>query len=523
MNQVLLHSGKIYTNDGGYADGDSILINGNLIASIGNKQELIQRCAPDAFIYDLDGRTVFPGFIDSHLHLTEWARRQASYDLEPYRRLSDLLHFLKMNDRGAEWLIGYGWNANLWEEKRLPGAEDLLFLNPMQKVIFFSKDWHSAWVNDAVIDLLDPSELTKYIDKKLVDTNRLGQITGIFREEAMTKLISPLVDKLPNPFYQQPVDFYSHLYRNGLTSVHTMERFEDYKRLRRIYQYQINRGPRLGIYIYHEDAEKLYHYSMHSGDGGQWFRFLGMKFFLDGSLGSQTAWLKKPYLHRDPYCGVHYWDLELLEKELLQAQRQGIAVALHAIGDAALDAAADILSRKASVKFYPDRIEHAQLADEAIIEKLQRCNVVLSVNPSHLLTDHLTAEKHWGNRSEYAFPYRRYLDACLRIAISSDSPVESFNPWLGIMAAVTRKTEFSAEAWHPEQCISLEEAIHAYTIIPASISGEEGVKGLLLPGYFGDCFVASADPFDIKPEKWPQIESLLTVIDGKVVYQKLDG
>ncbi|HDR04617.1 MAG TPA: hypothetical protein ENN84_05155, partial [Candidatus Marinimicrobia bacterium] len=254
MSQILLHSGKIYTNDGETAAGDSLLINGNLILAIGKKLDLMQRCAPDAFIYDLEGRIVFPGFIDSHLHLSEWARREASYDLEPYKRLSDLLHFLKTENHGAEWVIGYGWNANLWEEKRLPGADDLLFYNLGQKVIFFSKDWHSVWVNDAVIDLLDPAQLTGYIDKKLVDTNRLGQLTGIFREEAMSKLISPMVAKLPNPFFDQATAYYPHLYKNGITGVHTMETFEDYKRLRRIYQYQVNRGPRLGIYIYHDDA-----------------------------------------------------------------------------------------------------------------------------------------------------------------------------------------------------------------------------------------------------------------------------
>lgn len=520
MSDIFLYNGRVYTNDPDQPWVEAVHIRGHLIYAVGNTLRLQNEVKADSTVIDLRGRTVFPGFIDTHLHLTEWARRVTALNLEPFERLSDLLYYVKSNLPGNDWILGYGWNSNLWEEKRLPGAEDLEFINTRQKVIFFSKDWHTVWVNDNVIDLLDPMLLEKYTNDGRIDMNDLGQLTGIFREEAMSQLIAPLVENLQNPFYDNPGYFYETLFENGITSLHTMENYADYLKLRQLYQYQINRGPRLGFFIYHHDSSAIFDMSMHSGDGGQWFRFLGLKFFMDGTLGSQTALMQEPYDHKgmDDH-GISYWQKEDLKEWVERAHKQEIAVAIHAIGDQAVDIVADVLNDASSVLIYPDRIEHAQLVDDDILKKLENSGIVITANPSHLLTDQYTGEKYWGKRCRQAYALADFQKHNIPAAFASDAPVESFNPWLGIMAAVTRQTRFSEIPWNAEQCINLDEAIRAYTSIPAYFSGEEAFKGKIQPGYFADLFIASQNPFEISPENWPDIRSVLTVIDGKIVYE----
>ena len=295
MSSLFLHNAKIWTGDSKHPFTESLLIEGNSIVAIGKSKNLQNSFAGDIREINLHGKTVLPGFTDAHIHLTEWAKREKQLQLDGFETLDNVLKYVKESIPDNEWILGGGWNHNLWEENRLPTAEDLNFISPLQKVVFFSKDFHSVWVNEPVIDLIHPSDLAKYIDLKQIEMNSIGQVTGIFKEDAMLHCIVPLVDSQPSPIFSNPKELFFKFYKQGITSLHSMETLSNYRHLRNLYQNRIHRGPRLSVYIYNHDKEKVLDYHMKSGDGGNWLRFMGLKYFLDGSLGSQTAWLKKHY------------------------------------------------------------------------------------------------------------------------------------------------------------------------------------------------------------------------------------
>jgi len=519
MAGLLLRKGRIWTGDPDRPWAESLLSEGNLISGVGTAQQFNGRLTPETEIIDLQGAVVLPGFCDSHVHLTEWAKREKQLKLDNFKSLAELLEYVKKNLPDDEWIIGGGWNYNLWSEGRLPRSDDLNFISPLQKVIFFSKDFHSVWVNDAVIDMLEPRDLARYLDAGQIRTNELGQVTGVFVEDAMIRLIVPLVDAQPSPLYNDAPRLFEQFFQYGITSLHSIETFENYRALRNLYQDRVHRGPRLSVYIYHHDRDRVISSLMKSGDGGPWFRFMGLKYFLDGALGSQTAWMKEPYIGSDSR-GVRIWRPDELRQALAGTEENGLKLAVHAIGDAALEEALDILESRRPYKGIRDRIEHAQIVDEDLLEALQRIQPGITANPSHLLTDFPTAEKYWGERSRYAFAYRSMLDRNLALAFASDAPVESIDPWLSINAAVNRVPYYSGVKWTPQECISIDEAIRAMTVTPAVLTGEEERKGKLLPGYLADFFVCSKDPFRSSDSDLSGIRSELTVIDGRSVYRR---
>ncbi|MDZ7797243.1 MAG: amidohydrolase [Candidatus Marinimicrobia bacterium] len=518
---ICLYNGKIYERQG-LQNATALIIDQGVIRYVGDDAGAHGFILGDTEKIDVGGRIIFPGFTDTHLHLSEWARRKEHLDLNPFASLKDTCDHIRENAQDKEWLIGGGWNQNAWTEKRFPHRKDLDFLGPDVKAVFYSKDFHSAWVNAPVIELFDFNDVLRMLQKGYVKRESDGQLSGLLHEEALSVLLDPLLKTRPPGIFDDPATYFRDFYRHGITSLHSMEHFEDYKKYLSLYQYEHQRGPRLGIYIYHTDKDKVFAQNMEHGRGGPRLRFLGLKIFVDGALGSQTAWLRKPY-----ESGEHYGKKQVHGEELRQAiagtEGHGCALSIHALGDAAVEDLLDILDGFGRSLRVPLRVEHAQLLDEELIRRLKEHRIPLSVNPSHLLDDKMIAERHWGERSRMAYPYRSLKIAGIPYAFGSDAPVEDINPWKGIYAAVDRICGDDVSPWYPEECIRLSDAIDAYTKQGSLLTGCYEKKGILEPGYMGDCFVANTDVFAYPLEKWKNIRSLLTVIDGRIVYKDMDS
>ena len=515
---LCLHNGRIYGLHG-LQDDTAMVIENGIIQYIGNEKGMQEYMHGEVELIDVQENIIFPGFIDTHLHLSEWARQHDFLALGDFRSLEDILEYVAENAQHKEWIFGSGWNQNKWVEKHFPHRRDLEFLGDT-KAIFYSKDLHSAWVNDAVIDQFPFQDILRMLKKGYVKRDTDGRLDGLIREEAMEVLLDPLLKKQASPIFVDPYKYFKEFYRHGITSVHSMEHMNEYKKYLALYQYELNRGLRLGMYIYHSDSEKVYEQDMRFGSGGDWFRFYGIKIFVDGALGSQTAWLRKPY-ENAIHDGVKQLHGFKLQQAIMRAESKSCALCIHALGDAAVENVLDVLDsidRKVRV---PLRIEHAQLLDEQLIERLKERNVHVCVNPSHLVDDKKVAELHWGARSRYAFAYRSMKMAEIPFSIGSDAPVEDINPWKAIHAAVHRLGAGEFRPWYPEESISLTDAIHAYTYYGGLIAGMKEKKGVLTKGYLGDCFVCSHDVFEEGLDNWEDIHSLLTVIGGMVVHDEL--
>ena len=518
-HSICLHNGRIYGLQG-LQDATAVVIDEGIIRFIGNEAMLRHYDLGSIEKIDVGGRIIFPGFIDSHIHLTEWARRRGHLELNSFRSLKETCAYIADNAEDKEWLIGGGWNQNAWKEQRFPHRHDLNFLGPGTKAIFYSKDFHSAWVNEALINLFDFSDVLRMLRKGYIQRDADGQLSGLLREEALAVLLDPLLKTRPVGIFDHPEKYFSDFYQHGITSVHTMENFENYRNYLSLYQYEHHRGLRLGIYIYNSDSKQVFEHGLRHGIGGEWLRFLGLKIFIDGALGSQTAWLRKPY-----ETGIHHGKKLLhsdaLKKVIAQAESHGCALAVHAIGDAAVEHVLDILDSLGRELRVPLRIEHAQLLDNGLIERIKDHNIHCSVNPSHLIDDKPIAELHWGKRSRGAFPYRSLKIASVSFGFASDAPVEDIHPWKGIYAAVMRIPVDDTQPWYPEESIRLTDAIHAYTYYSAQLSGCNEKKGVLALGYMGDCFVCNQDVFQISLSSWRDIRSVLTIIRGKIVYDEM--
>lgn len=518
---ICLHNGKIYGPNG--LQGDSaIVIENGIIRYVGDENGLQKYLHDDLECLDVGGRIIFPGFIDTHLHLSEWARQQEYLQLGDFRSLSSLLDYVQAEAAGRSWLFGGGWNQNTWREKRFPHRKDLDVLGPDVKVVFYSKDLHSAWVNEAVIELFPFEEVLRMLQKGTVTRDPDGQLNGILQEEALEVLLDPLIRQHPLRLFEDPEPFFRSFYRHGITSVHSMEYYEQYREYLRLYQRREHRGLRLGVYLYHADAEKAYEHDMRFGTGGDRLRFYGIKLFTDGALGSQSAWMREPYENTHDDFGSRQMTEKDLQSAILRAESKGCALAIHALGDAAVEHVLDTLDEIGRDLRVPLRIEHAQILDEELINRLKDKEIHISINPAHMPDDQAVADLHWGERSRFAYAYRSMRAAEIPFAIGSDAPVESIHPWKAIHAAVYRLGSGRQQPWYPEESLRLTDAIQAYTYYGGLIAGMNERKGVLAPGYLGDCFVCSHDVFEEGIYDWEPIHSLLTVVDGTVVYNEAE-
>ena len=261
---------------------------------------------------------------------------------------------------------------------------------------------------------------------------------------------------------------------------------------------------------------------LRSGLGGDWLRVGGVKMFLDGALGSRTALMREPYEGEPDNRGIGTFPPEEFRDAVRRAAEAGIASTVHAIGDAAVELALDVLSSAPRVEAMPHRIEHVQLCPPGLWERAGQSGVVGSMQPVHLMSDIPAAERHWGHdRSRGAFAFAALQRAGMTLAFGSDAPVETCDPRPGLFAATCRKgwDGSPADEWFPEHGITADAALRAYTEGPAAASGEEARRGRLLPGYDADLVAWDRDPLAIEREELREMMCVLTMVNGEVVYR----
>lgn len=520
MSRTLcIHNGKIYGGQG-LQDDTAIVIENAKISYIGDDHGIRKYLHGEYKLIDAQEHIIFPGFIDTHVHLSEWARQEDFLSLGHFTSLSDMIKYIEKMAKGKNWIFGRGWNQNNWKDGGFPHRRDLAGLEKGTKAIFYSKDLHSALVNDAIIDLFPFKDVVTMIHKGYLRRDEDGLLDGIIREEAMEVLLDPIMKKHPSPIFIDPYKYFNKFYKHGITSVHSMEHIDEYLNYLALYQCELNRGLRIGVYVYNSDSAKVYDQDFCYGNGGDWLRFYGIKCFIDGALSSQTAWMRDSYENTEYFGEKVLFDFPL-QQVIRRAESKSCALSIHALGDAALEHLLDTLDYLARPLRVPLRVEHAQCVDSKLMERMKDYKIMLSVNPSHLIDDKEVAEKYWGDRSRYAFPFRSMKMAGLSFAFGSDAPVESIHPWKSIYAAVRRVPANEVQPWYPEEIIRLTDAINAMTYSGGIINGRNERKGLLAPGYLGDLFICSHNVFEDGLDDWEDFHSLLTVIDGKIVHNDL--
>ncbi len=524
MSDLVLYNANIHTQDAQHPRAQAIIIRDNTIIAVGDNS-LMQRLSSNAHMIDLGGRCVIPGLIDAHLH-AEWiALGLKNIDAET-PTLDELLQ--RVADRAAitpknQWIRGHGWNQNVWGGA-FPTKADLDRVAPEHPVYLTAKSGHAGWANSIGLKLAGITGNTPNPANGEIVRDASGEPTGVFFEDAMDLISQVIPQESAQVVADAMRDMLPLMHRAGLTGVH------DFDGARALQAWQmLKENGELNLRVSKTIPVALLPHAialgLRSGFGDDWLRINSVKSFADGALGPQTALMIEPYEGSTHNRGIIVTDKEVMFENVRQASAAGLSSTIHAIGDKAthdvLDVFAAVRGEETNVRLR-HRIEHVQLLHPDDFNRLGQINVIASMQPIHATSDMLIADKFWGPRSAGAYAWRTQLNAGAMLAFGSDAPVESFNPFWGIHAAVARRRTDGSPApdgWYPEQRLTVEEAVRGFTLGAAYASYDEQRKGSLTTGKLADLIVLDRDIFTIEPQAIADTQVLATMIDGRFVHR----
>jgi predicted amidohydrolase YtcJ len=497
---VILENGTIRTLDLALPLARALAIAGDRIAGgVGTHETAL--ASPE--VVDLGGRCVLPGFTDSHVHFPSWAVAQRQLRLEGVASLDEALERVREALAAlptGRWLRGQGWRDTDWGAE--PTRQALDAVTGDVPAALLAKDYHSLWLNSAALARANGN---LQMPGGVVELDEHGEPTGVLREESAWEFKRRYVETSDEEYLEAMRAGLRVAASRGVTSVHDKDGW--LPSIPRLWQ-QLNEEGALDVRVWqsvpHEQLDRLAELGIRSGLGGDRLRVGYLKVFMDGTLGSQTALLTNG-------SGVEITSREELADVVRRGARAGWPVAVHAIGDRAnrnaLDAFEETRDEWAPLGLR-QRIEHAQCLAAEDVGRFAAIGVAASVQFSHAPSDAALAERFWPDRLDGAYAYRSLVDAGTLLANGSDAPIEELDPWAGVCAGVLRK-------WHPEQAVSLEQAVHATCIAPVWLTRDERRRGKLLPGYLADLVVLDRDPFGIPAEELPEVEVVATMVGGR--------
>ncbi len=521
MRKLLLHSGTIRTFDPARPLAEAMIIDGGRIRWIGDNEGIVSIQADEYKLINLSGRTVLPAFTDAHVHLAFFARSLASLELggcesyeEALNRVGKSLSSLSKN----EWLVGKGWSKDSWSEPRLPHKSDLDRIVPGNPAALFSKDQHLVWTNSLGLRLAGIHGDTADPDGGKIYRDEGGVPTGILAENAIHLLWKHCGRPPFRKAFEQIDKAIAECHRKGVTAVGNFDDLENFELLE---EYHNRRGLKIRVrqYIPVRFLDNLIKLRLKSGFGDRHLKISGIKIFADGALGSQTALMFEPYSGGRKQCGIEVSTEAEMTAHVKAAASNGIACAIHAIGDRANHQALNAfekLPRKS--RELRHRIEHVQIINPDDLPRFAGLGIIASVQPSHCSADIELVRRYWGRRSKNAYRFRDMIDSGAAVAFGSDAPIEQVDPLVGLYSAVTRKSFDGKRQFHAEQRISIGEAIAGFTVGGAYALKDEILYGTIGLGKSADIIVMSHDPFRTKPDNLRRIEIEATFFEGECVY-----
>jgi predicted amidohydrolase YtcJ len=531
---LVVTGGAVWTGVPGAELAQAVAVRGDRILAVGAEADISRLVGPATRVIDAAGGLVLPGLIDTHVHFVEGGFRLASVELRdastPQEFIARIAAYARSVPPGT-WITGGDWDHQNWGGE-LPRREWIDSITPDHPVWINRLDGHMALANSAALAAAGVTRATPELPGGEIVRAVNGEPSGVLKDNAMS-LVSRVEPAPSTAMSDRALDAaMRYVAEQGVTSVHNMGSWEDLATFERAH-----RAGRLRTRVY--AAVPLSSWdrlrdtlAARGGDrGDEWLRIGGLKGFVDGSLGSKTAAFHEPFTDAPGNIGLLVNSPEALYSWISGADGAGLHVMVHAIGDRANNLLLDIFERVARENepggpdpARPDRrfrIEHAQHLAPADIARFHALGVIPSMQPYHAIDDGRWADRVIGaERSRTTYAFRDLLDANAGLAFGSDWFVAPPTPLEGIYAAVTRRTLDAAhpQGWVPEQKISVEEALVAYTRNASRASFEEQLKGTLESGKLADLVVIDRDLLNVPPESIRDARVVLTVVGGVVVW-----
>jgi predicted amidohydrolase YtcJ len=526
---IITHA-NIWTGDEGLPRAHAVAVFGDRIIAVGSDADVEGLRGPNTRLIDAGGKLLLPGFNDAHVHFVGGGLQLDSVQLNDVTSIDEFVRRIaeraKKTPKG-EWIQGGDWDETKWPGSPLPTKELIDAVTPDNPVFLSRYDGHSSLANSTALKLAGVTAQTADPAGGTIVRDAQGNPTGDLKDAATT-----LVEKvIPPPTHDQLIRAVKraleHAASVGVTSVQNMDpEYADIAAYAELLQTgelttRIYAAP---LITQVDDQAKM---GIRHAFGGPYLRIGAVKAFADGSLGSRTAYFFDPFVDQPDNHGLlsdEMQPLSLMRDRMMTADAAGMQICTHAIGDQAISMILDLYTEVAKAHGTADRrlrIEHAQHMAAKDFDRFAELNVIASVQPYHAIDDGRWAEARIGHdRASRTYPFKTFLNHKVHLAFGTDWDVAPLNPMMGLHAAVTRATldGKNPNGWFPEQKLTVEESVRAYTMGSAYAEFQENEKGSITRGKLADMVILSDDIFAIDPGKIRDVKVLKTIVGGRVVW-----
>lgn len=535
--QTVIYNANAYLNRGQFAQ--ALLIRGGVIAQVGTNEEILAAAPADAHRIDAQGRTLVPGFVDSHQHLYHVGENLLTVNLSKCTSLEQIVEagraFIRQHQVAPGDVVeGWGWNQDYFVDGPvLPTRQELDRISTEHPILFTRACGHVLACNTLALQQAGVWDEVPRVEGGQFDVDGAGRPTGIVRESSakqyMYTILPPVTEEKMEQILRAAVDYAGS---KGLTSVQTNDvAGENYKSRLRVFDKVLHEGEaRLRVYMQccfmrKELFQQFLDDGYRTGKGDDRLKIGPLKLFTDGSLGARTALMRRDYHDEPGTRGISTLPQGQLDELIRMAEENDMQVAVHAIGDKAIEMVLDSYQKAIGPQGNKNRhgIVHCQITDRPLLERFRQLDVCALVQPIFLHYDLHIVEDRVGRElasTSYAFHTMNQLG--LHVSYGTDSPVEDLDPIANIHCAVNRQDlkRRPAAGWHPEERVDIYQAVDDYTIGGAYNAFEEDKKGRLLPGYLADLVMLSQDIFHVPSENILDTQVLMTMVGGNVIYEK---
>lgn len=544
MARTLLYNGKVYVSRGHFEE--AVLVEDGVISAVGKSEDLLALAGPSAELRDCSGRTVIPGLNDTHMHLMQFAQARKQAQIMGATSIGELIDICRRfaeehPERVTGGLLAGGWNQDCFtDSSRLPDRHDLDQISTEYPVMLIRACYHISAVNTRLLDMLNVTEDPRFSESDYgVDAD--GRPNGILYENGSNIAQSLMEDLTSGNMRQDVLDAMDYCVSRGVTSMHSNDAGSSVMDRQGVFDFfhEIYDSGEGKLRYRHQvcfDTPEEFRECLETGEyahwdelypAGSWLTLGPLKLFKDGSLGARTALMTRGYVGDPDNHGLEGVSDEDLDQFCRLARDHGVQIVTHAIGDEAI---------RRTVRSYRNGFEggrnvlrfavnHCQITDRAILDQIARDDILVLAQPIFLNYDMHIAEDLVGHElASTSYAWSTLQQSGVHVSYGTDCPVEDCDPFQNIYMAVTRKdlSGYPEGGYFPQECVDVGTAVDAYTLESAYAEFMENVKGRIQPGFLADMVVLDRDIFTVDPDEIKDISPVMTMVGGKVVYERQD-